>query len=149
VRQVGTHASWLKVELKSHGTKYLPISDEAGTVTFFESTPASPMSLQERTLDLDSKVAQTLLFSNPAFVLNINMLSLILVRMLSSKDTPDSSQIAVLQFLCRLVEIGPKCGSSALLPAKIHTFVDDGSCMICKRCTFSVYQSDFYYLRYS
>ncbi len=134
VRQVGPHANWLKIELQSHGTKYLPIINEEQTETFFESSKA-PISVQEQALFLDSKVAQSHLFSNPAFVLSINMLSLTLVRMLSSKDMTDFSQIAVLQFLLRLVEIGPSCGSSAPLPVKIHTFVDE-YCMICKLCTF-------------
>jgi hypothetical protein len=134
VRLVGPHADWIKIELQSHGTKYLPIRNEEQTETFFESSKA-PISVQEQALFLDSKVAQSVLFSNPAFVLSINMLSLILVRVLSSKDMTDFSQIAVLQFLLRLVEIGPSFGSSAPLPARMHTFVEE-YCMICKRCTF-------------
>ena len=134
VYAVRHNAFWLKIELQSHGTKYLPVRNEKQTETFFERSKA-PISVQEQALFLDSKVAQSLLLSNPAFVLSINMLSLILVRVLSSKDMTDFSQIAVLQFLLRLVEIGPSFGSSAPLPARMHTFVEE-YCMICKRCTF-------------
>ena len=134
VYAVRHNAFWLKIELQSHGTKYLPVRNEKQTETFFERSKA-PISVQEQALFLDSKVAQSVLFSNPAFVLSINMLSLILVRVLSSKDMTDFSQIAVLQFLLRLVEIGPSFGSSAPLPARMHTFVEE-YCMICKRCTF-------------
>ena len=70
---------------------------------------------------------ESVLVSNPSFVLSINLLSLLLVRLLSSEAMMDSSQIAVVEFLLRFVEIGRKSGS--------HKFVNK-KCMICTRCTF-------------
>jgi hypothetical protein len=67
------------------------------------------------------------LVSNPSVVLSINLLSLLLVRMLSSEAMTDSSQIAMVEFLLRFVEIGRKSGS--------HKFVNK-QCMICTRCRF-------------
>ena len=46
------------------------------------------------------------LVSNPSVVLSINLLSLLLVRLLSSEAMMDSSQLAVVEFLLRFVEIG-------------------------------------------
>ena len=67
------------------------------------------------------------LVSNPSVVLSINLLYLLLVRMLSSEAMRDSSQIAMVEFLLRFVEIGRKSGS--------HKFVNK-QCMICTRCRF-------------
>ena len=130
-RQVGPHANWLKIDLKSHGTKYLPIRSEEKDETFFERSNV-PVSAQGQN---DSKVAQPLLFLNPSVVLSINLLSLMLVRLLSSEEMKDSSQITFLQFLLRFVGMGPKYSSSDPLPTKFHSFVR-AACMICKRCTF-------------
>jgi hypothetical protein len=52
VERVGPDANWLKVELESHGTKYLPISKQGGEVLFQIS--AAPISAQEQHV---SKVA--------------------------------------------------------------------------------------------
>jgi hypothetical protein len=118
VRQVGPHANWLKIELESHGTKYLPIrSEERDRLgeTFFERSNA-PVSSQGQN---DSEVAQPLLFSNPSVVLSINLLSLTLIRLLSSEEMKDSSQITFLQFLLRLVGMGPKYRSSESCGAQV------------------------------
>ena len=81
----------------------------------------------------------SLLASDSAIVLSVNLFSLIMVRLLSSEQPLDASKIEFLEFLLRFFEAKgstSETSHTAALAAKSHTFVRN-QCRICTRCTFS------------